>query len=110
MLCGEAPPPTETSSDPCTPSNTLEVSCNKSTKDYENTTSSTANPPDPPAKHNNLIFSFAGGSIAVIGLLIVGFTGIKLYKAKFSRRRNFNYTLSAEDNGNIVGDENRVNC
>ena len=59
--------------------------------------------------HNNLILSFAGGSIAVLVFLIAGFAGIKVYKAKFSRRRNFNYTLS-EDNGNIVGDENRVNC
>ena len=59
--------------------------------------------------HNNLILSFAGGSIAVLVFLIVGFAGVKVYKAKFSRRRNFNYTLS-EDNGNIVGDENRVNC
>ena len=58
---------------------------------------------------NNLIFSFAAGSIVVLGLLIVGFAGFRLYKAKFSRRRNFNYTLS-EDNGNIVGDENRVTC
>jgi len=61
-------------------------------------------------ENNNVIISLAGGSIAVIGVLLVGFAGIKLYKAKFSRRRNFNYTLSAEDNGNIVGDENRVNC
>ena len=59
--------------------------------------------------HNNLILSFAGGSIAVLVFLIIGFAGVKVYKAKFSRRRNFNYTLS-EDNGNIVGDENRVNC
>ena len=58
---------------------------------------------------NNLIFSFAAGSIVVLGLLIAGFAGFRLYKAKFSRRRNFNYTLS-EDNGNIVGDENRVTC
>ena len=61
------------------------------------------------ATHNNLILSFAGGSIAVLVFLIIGFAGVKVYKAKFSRRRNFNYTLS-EDNGNIVGDENRVNC
>ena len=47
--------------------------------------------------------------ISVLVLLIIGFAGVKVYKAKFSRRRNFNYTLS-EDNGNIVGDENRVNC
>ena len=59
--------------------------------------------------HNNVVLSFAGGSIAVLVLLIIGFAGVKVYKAKFSRRRNFNYTLS-EDNGNIVGDENRVNC
>ena len=67
--------------------------------------------PDDPGEptHNNLILSFAGGSIAVLVFLIAGFAGIKVYKAKFSRRRNFNYTLS-EDNGNIVGDENRVNC
>ena len=62
-----------------------------------------------PPTDNNLILSFAGGSIAVLVFLIAGFAGIKLYKAKYSRRRNFNYTLS-EDNGNIVGDENRVNC
>ena len=61
------------------------------------------------AAHNSLILSFAGGSIAVLVFLIIGFAGVKVYKAKFSRRRNFNYTLS-EDNGNIVGDENRVNC
>ena len=59
--------------------------------------------------HNNIVLSFAGGSIAVLIFLIIGFAGVKVYKAKFSRRRNFNYTLS-EDNGNIVGDENRVNC
>ena len=59
--------------------------------------------------HNNIVLRFAGGSIAVLIFLIIGFAGIKVYKAKFSRRRNFNYTLS-EDNGNIVGDENRVNC
>ena len=59
--------------------------------------------------HNNIVMSFAGGSIAVLIFLIIGFAGVKVYKAKFSRRRNFNYTLS-EDNGNIVGDENRVNC
>ena len=64
---------------------------------------------DEEATHNNLILSFAGGSIAVLVFLIIGFAGVKVYKAKFSRRRNFNYTLS-EDNGNIVGDENRVNC
>ena len=59
--------------------------------------------------HNNIILSLAGGTIAVLIFLIIGFAGVKVYKAKFSRRRNFNYTLS-EDNGNIVGDENRVNC
>ena len=59
--------------------------------------------------HNNIVLSFAGGSIAVLIFLIIGFASVKVYKAKFSRRRNFNYTLS-EDNGNIVGDENRVNC
>ena len=33
---------------------------------------------------NNLIFSFAAGSIVVLGLLIAGFAGFRLYKAKFS--------------------------
>ena len=44
----------------------------------------------------------------VISLGLV-FGAIKLYRAKFSRRRNFNYTLS-EDNANIVADDTRVPC
>ena len=59
--------------------------------------------------HNNIILSFAGGSIAVLIFLIIGFAAVKVYRAKFSCRRNFNYKLS-EDNGSIVGDENHVNC
>merc|ERR1712126_420373 len=57
--------------------------------------------------HNNITLSFAGGSIAILIFLIIGFAGVKVYKAKFSRRRNFNYTLS-KDNGSFVGDESRV--
>ena len=108
MLCGEGPTSTETSSESCNPSVMGDEPCNNTptNESLENSTS-----PSPEGdENNNVIISLAGGSIAVIGVLLVGFAGIKLYKAKFSRRRNFNYTLSAEDNGNIVGDENRVNC
>lgn len=59
--------------------------------------------------HNNIILSFAGGSIAVLTFLINRLSGVKVYKAKFLRRSNFYYRLS-EDNGNIFGDDNRVNC
>ena len=109
MHCSsEDPPPSPTLIDPCNPSK--DESCNNPLNeetDLKNSTATKATEED--SKHNNLILSFAGASVAVIGFLIIGFAGIKLYKAKFSRRRNFNYTLS-EDNGNIVGDENRVNC
>lgn len=106
MLCGESPTSTETSSELCNPS--IIGDCNNIPTN-EGLTNTTTSPPEGD-ENNNVILSLAGGSIAVIGVLLIGFAGIKMYKAKFSRRRNFNYTLSAEDNGNIVGDENRVNC
>lgn len=106
----ESPPDSSGSSttipESCSPSETS-VSCSNSMND-DNSTNSTADLQED-TKRNNLIFSFAGGSIAVLGCLGIGFAAIKLYKAKFSRRRNFNYTLS-EDNGNIVGDDTRVTC
>jgi hypothetical protein len=108
MLCGEGPTSTERISESCNPSLTGNISCNNTQKTESLTNSTTPSPEGD--ENNNVILSLAGGSIAVIVVLLVGFAGIKLYKAKFSRRRNFNYTLSAEDNGNIVGDENRVNC
>ena len=99
MRCGEGPTFTETSIEPC------DGTCHTT----ESPTNSTGSPSNE-KENNNVILSLAGGSIAVIVFLFVGLAGFKLYKAKFSRRRNFNYTLSAEDNGNIVGDENRINC
>ena len=54
-------------------------------------------------------WGFTGGIIMIVISFGLVFGAIKLYRAKFSRRRNFNYTLS-EDNANIVADDTRVPC
>ena len=111
MPCDPDQPPDSSGPSPSTPEScspsTNAIACSNSIN-HDNSTNSTANSQED-AQRNNLIFTFAGGSIALLGCLGVGFVAFKLYKAKFSRRRNFNYTLS-EDNGNIVGDETRVTC
>ena len=97
-----------TITEPCNPATNDEISCNASINDDYTSTNATSGLQEG-SKRNNFVFIFAAASIAILVCLGVGFATFKLYKAKFSRRRNFNYTLS-EDNGNIVGDETRVVC